>query len=53
MPMHDWTRVEAGIYHAFHHGWIQEIPRVLNNGVLPSDYYALPEQVLPASGPMY
>jgi hypothetical protein len=51
MPMHDWTRVEAGIYHAFHHGWIQELSRVLNHGVLPSDYYALPEQVAAGFGP--
>ena len=27
MPMHDWTRVDAGIYHAFHHEWISEIHR--------------------------
>lgn len=43
--MHDWTRVEAGIYHAFHGPWLQAIARVLNNGLLPDDYYALPEQV--------
>jgi hypothetical protein len=28
MPMHDWTRVEAGIFHAFHHSWIDEIARL-------------------------
>ena len=44
MPMHDWTRVDAGIYHAFHHEWISEIGRALNRGLLPGDYYALPEQ---------
>ncbi len=21
MPVHDWTRVEAGIFHAFHLAW--------------------------------
>src|SRR5438309_561880 len=21
MPIHDWTRVEAGIFHDFHHSW--------------------------------
>lgn len=42
MPMHDWTRVEAGIYHSFHQGWISEINRALN-GRLPPDYYALAE----------
>ena len=27
MPMHDWTRVDAGIYLDFHHEWISEIKR--------------------------
>jgi hypothetical protein len=44
MPIHDWTRVEAGIFHDFHHGWIEEIKRTLNAGLLPDDYYALAEQ---------
>src|SRR5436189_4662460 len=51
MPMHDWTRVEAGIFHAFHHEWISEIGRALNQGLLPSDYYALPEQQAAGFGP--
>lgn len=51
MPMHDWTRVEAGIFHAFHHDWITEIGRALNGGVLPHDYYALPEQQAAGFGP--
>ena len=38
MPMHDWTRVEAGIYHHFHHEWISAIGRSLNRGLLPEDY---------------
>ena len=32
MPIHDWTRVDAGIFHAFHHGWIEEMARALNRG---------------------
>jgi hypothetical protein len=44
MPVHDWTHVDAGILHAFHHSWIEEIARALNRGLLPPDYYALPEQ---------
>lgn len=44
MPIHDWTRVDAGIFHHFHHGWIEEISRALNAGLLPDDYYALAEQ---------
>lgn len=51
MPMHDWTRVEAGIFHAFHHRWISAISDVLNLGVLPEDYYALPEQQAAGFGP--
>jgi hypothetical protein len=45
MPIHDWTRVDAGIFHAFHHDWITEIARALNRGLLPAAYYALPEQI--------
>src|SRR5436189_5873424 len=51
MPMHDWTRVEAGIFHAFHHEWISEISRALNRGLLPAAYYALPEQLAGGLGP--
>src|SRR5205807_3687726 len=51
MPIHDWTCVDAGIFHAFHHDWITEISRALNRGVLPSNYYALPEQFAGGLGP--
>jgi Protein of unknown function (DUF4058) len=51
MPIHDWTRVDAGIFHAFHHSWIEEIARALNRGILPGDYYALAEQVSGKYGP--
>ena len=44
MPIHDWTRVSAGTFHAFHLCWIAEIQGALNDGVLPPDYYALAEQ---------
>ncbi|MEX2316526.1 MAG: DUF4058 family protein [Pirellulales bacterium] len=44
MPIHDWSRVEAGIFHDFHLAWIMEIKRALNERLLPSDYYALAEQ---------
>jgi hypothetical protein len=43
MPMHDWTRVEAGVFHAFHHDWITELARALNRGLPPDICYALPE----------
>ena len=51
MPIHDWTRVNAGIFHDFHHDWITEIARSLNRGLLPADYYALPEQIAGDFGP--
>jgi len=51
MPVHDWTNVDAGIFHAFHHSWIEEIQRALNAGLLPPDYYALPEQQAAGFGP--
>ena len=41
MPIHDWTRVEDGIFHHFHHSWIEELQRALNAGRLPDDYYAM------------
>ena len=44
MPIHDWTRVDAGIFHHFHQRWIAAICDVLNDGLLPNDYYALAEQ---------
>lgn len=51
MPIHDWTRVEAGIFHAFHHSWIEEIQRGLNGGVLPDTCYAMIEQSSMSAGP--
>jgi hypothetical protein len=51
MPIHDWTRVDAGIFHDFHHGWIEEIKRALNRGLLPDDHYALAEQITGHLGP--
>jgi hypothetical protein len=44
MPVHDWTGVEAGIFHDFHVAWIPEIRKSLNGGLLPDGYYALAEQ---------
>jgi hypothetical protein len=51
MPVHDWTRVDAGIFHDFHHSWVEEIKRALNGGLLPADYYALAEQFAGGFGP--
>src|SRR5262249_2509742 len=51
MPIHDWTRVDAGIFHAFHHDWITEIARKLNGGLLPPAAYALPQPLAGGIGP--
>ncbi len=42
--MHDWTRVSAGTFHAFHNSWITHLQERLNAGLLPPPYYALGEQ---------
>ena len=51
VPIHDWTRVDAGIFHDFHHEWISTIKRALNAGLLPPDHYALAEQIAGGLGP--
>ena len=51
MPIHDWTRVEACIFHAFHQTWLVDIARALNRGLLPSDYYALAERKAEGADP--
>ena len=44
MPVHDWSRVESGIFHDFHLGWIAALRQTLNGGLLPEGYYVLVEQ---------
>jgi hypothetical protein len=44
MPVHDWTKVDAGTFHSFHNAWITHLMGNLNGGVLPQGYYALSEQ---------
>jgi len=51
MPIHNWTLVDAGIFHDFHGTWMVEIKKALNSGVLPPDYYALSEQITGGLGP--
>ena len=51
MPLHDWTRVSAGTYHAFHNAWITHLQEALNEGLLPNPYYALGEQRAGDTGP--
>ena len=49
MPLHDWTRTDDGNFHDFHVGWITALRTalrtVLNNGLLPSEFYARAGQV--------
>jgi hypothetical protein len=44
MPVHDWRKVEAGTFHAFHNAWNTHLMGRLNGGILPKGYYALAEQ---------
>ncbi len=49
--MHDWTRVQAGIWHPVHGRWLYAIQDALNDGRLPPDHYALAEQLTRQVGP--
>lgn len=51
MPVHDWPKVDAGIFHAFHVHWISALDGQLNNGFLPPEYYALAEQITGLGNP--
>ena len=44
MPIHDWTQVDARLFHAFHQSWIIKLCDALNADCLPAGYFALPEQ---------
>jgi hypothetical protein len=44
MPIHDWTRVDAGLFHDFHQSWTVALRDALNLGGLPPNYFALVEQ---------
>jgi len=44
MPIHDWSRVPAGLFHHFHQQWAGSICNALNAGRLPKGFYALLEQ---------
>lgn len=46
MPIHDWTRVEAGTFHSFHQRWISSLCDVLNTGGLPAGFFAMAEQII-------
>jgi hypothetical protein len=44
MSIHDWTRVDAGLFHHFHQDWTIELCRALNAGRLPAGFVALTDQ---------
>jgi hypothetical protein len=44
MPIRDWTRIPAGLFHHFHLQWAVSICKALNAGRLPQGFYALIEQ---------
>jgi hypothetical protein len=44
MPIHDWTRVPAGLFHDFHQTWSIHLKTALNAGRLPRGFSALVEQ---------
>jgi hypothetical protein len=48
MPINDWTKVPAGLFHDFHQSWSIRIKDALNAGRLPKGVAALVEQ---RSGP--
>jgi hypothetical protein len=45
MPIHDWTRAEAGDFHHFHQRRISALTDALNGGGLPPEFMALAEQL--------
>jgi len=44
MPVHDWNRVDANLFHHFHQRWTISICDALNEGLLPPGFDALIEQ---------
>ena len=44
MPIHDWSRVQAGILHDFHQVWTVLIRNTLNAGLLPEGFSAHADQ---------
>jgi len=44
MPVHDWSRVDANVFHHFHQRWTIALCDALNAGLLPAGYSALVEQ---------
>ena len=44
MPIHDWSKVPANVFHSFHTSWITFISGALNRGLLPQGFISRAEQ---------
>jgi hypothetical protein len=51
MPLHDWTRVDAGTFHFFHLQWISSLCDTLNTGGLPKGFFAMAERPVRSASP--
>jgi hypothetical protein len=51
MPVHDWTRVDEGIFHAFHLAWVSFLQVTMNTRHLPPNIYSLAERLPGGLGP--
>lgn len=51
MPIHDWSKVDANLFHHFHQAWTVTICNRLNAGLLPPGFSALVEQHAPTMVP--
>ncbi len=51
MPIHDWSRVDPGVFHDFHLIWIARLRNLLNAELLPRPFYAHAEPVVGDSEP--
>ena len=50
MPIHDWTRVDAGLFHDFHQSWTVALRNALNEGILPIDNHFGAQADIPLEG---
>src|SRR5436190_18496059 len=53
MPVHDWAQVDRSLFHSFYLDWTSRISSRLNNGVLPSAFYALCENIRDGPRPRF
>jgi hypothetical protein len=44
MPVHEWSRVDANVFHHFQQRWTMAVRDALNSGLWPAGYSALVEQ---------